>query len=131
MPPLYRIFAPSLIPLNIASKSSKSHAIIWRYPAKVSVEVQFNHEEIQILRQRDLLNAKLADRRPANAKVDARDDKFELRVSDIVNGKRDVFLTENPSAAKIYEEQLLGTLHQLKLWIEDNAEMGSRTVIEF
>jgi len=93
--------------------------------------VAFTHEEKQIIRQRGLLKTKLVDRRPANAKVDARDEKFELRVEDLMDGKVDRFLCATPSKSKIYEENLLAVMQQMKLWLSDNAETGSRTVIEF
>lgn len=97
---------------------------------EVSCTVLFSHEEIQILRQRNLLETKLMDRRPATAKVDDRDEKFVLRVKDIVNGKTDRFLLPDPSAAKRYQDTLLDTLAQLKLWITDNAELGDDFVVE-
>jgi len=92
--------------------------------------VLFTHEELQIIRQRKLLQTKLLDRRPATAKVDDRDSKFELSVGDIVNGKTDRFWCATPSASKIYEERLLDTLQQLKLWISDNADEADDFVVE-
>ena len=98
---------------------------------QVSCTVLFSHEEIQILRQRQLLKTKLMDRRPATAKVDDRDDKFTLMVADLTNGKTDAFLAANPSAAKLYEQMLLDALQQLKLWISDNAELADDFVVEY
>ena len=98
---------------------------------RVSVTTLFSHEEIQIIRQRNLSETVLLERRPANAKVDDRDDRFALKVSDIINGKTDHFLCANPSAAKRYEEAMLDTLSQLKLWIDDNAETSEGLVVEF
>ena len=95
------------------------------------MSVAFTHDEKQIIRQRGLLQTKLLDRRPADAKNDARDEKFELRVEHLMNEQLDRFLCDNPSKAKIYEEALLDVLGQMKLWLDDNAETGSRTVIEF
>lgn len=97
----------------------------------VDLSVAFTHEEKQIIRQRNLLKTKLVDRRPATAKVDDRDEKFELRVEHLMDGRIDRFLCANPSKAKIYEEGLLEVLGQMKLWLADNAETGTRTVIEF
>lgn len=97
----------------------------------VDLSVAFTHEEKQIIRQRNLLKTKLLDRRPANAKVDARDEKFELSVADLVDGQTDRFLCATPSRAKIYEDDLLAVLHQMKRWLDDNTETGNRTVIEF
>ena len=97
---------------------------------EVSLTVLFTHEEIQIIRQRKLMQTKLLDRRPATAKVDDRDSKFALNVGDIVNGKTDRFLCATPSASKRYEEMLLDTLKQLKLWISDNAEEAEDFVVE-
>lgn len=97
---------------------------------QVALTVLFTHEEIQIIRQRKLMKTKLLDRRPATAKVDDRDTKFELLVGDIINGKTDRFLCSTPSASKRYEEMLLDTLQQLKLWIEDNADEGEDFVVE-
>jgi hypothetical protein len=76
------------------------------------------------------MKTKLLDRRPATAKVDDRDNKFELTVGGIVNGKTDQFLSATPSASKIYEERLLDTLQQLKLWISDNADEADDFVLE-
>lgn len=98
---------------------------------EVKLSVAFTHEEKQIIRQRGLLKTKLLDRRPANAKVDDRDEKFELRVEDLMNEKVDRFLCATPSKSKIYEEALLDVLRQMKLWLDDNAETGTRTVVEF
>ena len=98
---------------------------------EVQLKVAFTHEEKQIIRQRNLLQTKLMDRRPANAKVDARDEKFELRIEHLMDEKLDKFLAATPSQSKIYEEQLLHALAQLKVWLEDNAETSGRTVVEF
>ena len=98
---------------------------------EVNLSVHFTHEETQILKQRGLLKTKLVDRRPADARVDDRDEKFELRVEHIMNGKTDRFLCATPSKAKIYEEDILAVLQQVKLWITDNAEVGQGTVVEF
>ena len=98
---------------------------------EVHLMVAFTHEEKQIIRQRGLLKTKLVDRRPATAKVDDRDEKFELRVEDLMDGKVDRFLCATPSKSKIYEENLLSVLQQMKLWLDDNAETGTRTVVEF
>ena len=97
----------------------------------VRLTVAFSHEEKQIIRQRNLADTKLLDRRPATARVDDRDQKFELRLSDLMDGRTDCFLCATPSKAKIYEEDLLRMLAQVKLWVTDNAEVGDRTVIEF
>jgi hypothetical protein len=98
---------------------------------EVHVSVAFTHEEKQIIKQRGLLKTKLVDRRPADAKNDARDEKFELRVEHLMDGRTDRFLCATPSKSKIYEESLLAMLQQMKLWLEDNAETGTPTVIEF
>lgn len=98
---------------------------------EVQLEVAFTHEEKQIIRQRNLLKTKLVDRRPATAKNDDRDEKFELRVEHLIDGKTDRFLCATPSKAKIYEEDLLAMLQQMKLWLSDNAETGTRIVVEF
>lgn len=98
---------------------------------EVILRVAFTHEEKQIITQRGLLKTKLMDRRPATAKVDDRDEKFELRVEDLIDGAMDRFLCATPSQSKIYEETLLDALQQMKLWLDDNAETADRTVVEF
>ena len=98
---------------------------------EVQLKVAFTHEEKQIIHQRNLLRTKLMDRRPANAKVDARDEKFELRVEHLMDEKMDTFLCATPSQSKIYEENLLDALAQMKLWLDDNADTAGRTVVEF
>ncbi|WP_299771247.1 hypothetical protein [uncultured Tateyamaria sp.] len=97
---------------------------------EVAVTVLFSHEETQIIRQRNLVKTKLMTRRPATAKVDDHDEPFELKVQDILNGKTDRFLLSDPAAAKRYQETLLETLAQLKLWISDSAELGDDFVVE-
>ncbi|MFZ7093731.1 hypothetical protein [Primorskyibacter sp. 2E233] len=97
---------------------------------EVSLSVALTHEEKQIIRQRNLQKTKLLDRRPADAKNDARDEKFELRVEHVLTGRTDRFLCATPSRAKIYEDNLLAMLGQMKLWLDDNAETGARTVVE-
>jgi len=98
---------------------------------EVHLSVAFTHEEKQIIRQRGLLKTKLVDRRPANARVDDRDEKFELRVEHLMDGRTDRFLCATPSRSKIYEEDLLAVFEQMKVWLDDNAETGTRTVVEF
>lgn len=98
---------------------------------EVHLSVAFSHEEKQIIRQRGLTKTKLLDRRPANAKNDARDEKFELRVEHLMDGRTDRLLCATPSKAKIYEDALLDVLGQMKRWLDDNAETGTRTVVEF
>lgn len=98
---------------------------------EVHLKVAFSHEEKQIIRQRNLQKTKLMDRRPVTAKVDDRDEKFELRVGDLLDERLDRFLCANPSQAKVYEDNLLDALALMKLWLDDNAETGSRTVVEF
>lgn len=97
---------------------------------EVATTVLFSHEEIQIIRQRSLAGTKLMTRRPATAKVDDHDEQFDLLVRDVLNGKTDRFLLADPSAAKRYQDALLETLAQLKLWISDNAELGDDFVVE-
>lgn len=98
---------------------------------EVGLQVHFTHEEMQIIRMRSLDKTKLLDRRPANARVDDRDEKFVLRLGDLLNGQIDRFLCATPSKAKIYEEDILAAMSQIKLWLDDNAETGERTVVEF
>ncbi len=98
---------------------------------EVHLDVHFSHEEMQVIRERSLAKTKLLDRRPADARVDDRDEKFELSLEDLMRARSDRFLCATPSAAKIYEEQLLAALAQVKLWIGDNAEVAGRTVVEF
>lgn len=98
---------------------------------EVQLDVTFSHEEIQVIRERKLAKTKLLDRRPANARIDDRDELFELRLQDLMGPKPDRFLCATPSQAKIYEDELLAALAQVKLWIGDNAEVGDRTVVEF
>ena len=97
---------------------------------EVAVTVLFSHEEIQIIRQMNLQSTKLLDRRPATAKVDDRDSKFELSVGKLINGKTDRFLCATPSDSKIYEQRMLEVLQQLKVWIGDNADEADDFVVE-
>lgn len=97
---------------------------------QVSLTMALSHEEKQIIRQRGLRDTKLLDRRPANAKVDQRDVKFELRMRDVMDGRTDHFLCATPSQAKIYEDNLLVMLAQVKRWLDDNADTADRIVVE-
>lgn len=97
----------------------------------VDLSVAFTHEEKQIIGMRRLQDTKLLDRRPAMARTDDRDEKFELRLCDLINGRTDRFLCATPSKAKIYEEDLLRVMAQVKLWVSDNAESGTGRVVEF
>lgn len=117
--------------VSIKHETVRRGAVFKKTFYEVSVTVFLTHEEIQIVRQRNLLNTKLMDRRPANARVDDRDDKFALFVKDIVNGKTDRFLCATPSDAKRHEERMLNTLSELKIWISDNAETSEGIVVEF
>jgi len=97
---------------------------------EVHLVVAFTHEEKQIIKQRGLLKTKLIDRRPADAKNDARDEKFELRIEHLMDGKTDSFLCATPSKSKIYEEAVMDTLNQMKLWLNDNADTASGFTVE-
>lgn len=117
--------------VSIAHETVRKGLILKTTYHEVQLKVAFTHEEKQIIRQRNLLRTKLMDRRPADAKVDARDEKFELRVEHLMDEKIDRFLCATPSQSKIYEENLLDALAQMKLWLDDNADTAGRTVVEF
>ncbi|MFV0410748.1 MAG: hypothetical protein ACK5LJ_13965 [Paracoccus sp. (in: a-proteobacteria)] len=93
--------------------------------------VHLSHEEQHVVRERNLEQTKLLDRRPATARVDDRDEKFVLLVYDIMHGKPDRFLLANPASAKLYEVELLRALQNLKNWIGLNTDTANRTVVEF
>jgi len=95
----------------------------------VDVTVHFTHEETQIIRQRKLEQSVLLQRRPATAKVDDRDDKFTLLVAHLKQGT-DRFLTANPASAKLYQQELLLALEQLKVWISLNADRSDNITVE-
>ena len=117
--------------VSISHETIRQGFIFKKTYHEVQLMVAFTHEEKQIIKQRGLLKTKLADRRPADAKNDARDEKFELRVEHLMDGKVDKFLCATPSKSKIYEEELLAAMQQMKVWLADNAETGTRTVVEF
>ena len=116
--------------VSISHKTVRKGLVLKTTYYEVFLRVAFTHEERQIIRQRNLLKTKLMDRRPANAKNDARDSKFELLVGDLMDERADRFLCATPSQSKIYEEGLLDALAQMKLWLDDNADTAGRTVIE-
>jgi hypothetical protein len=116
--------------IEIDHKTTQKGMLLKKAYYEVILTVHFSHEEQQIIRQRGLLKTKLMDRRPADARVDDRDENFELRVEHLMSGKADHFLCATPSQSKIYEEQLLDALSQMKLWLGDNAETGSRRIVE-
>ena len=117
--------------ISISHQTVRKGFVLKKTFHEVHLSVAFTHEEKQIIRQRGLLKTKLLDRRPADAKNDARDEKFELRVEHLMNEQLDRFLCATPSKSKIYEEGLLDAMESMKLWLDDNAETGTRTVIEF
>ncbi len=117
--------------VSISHEAVRRGLVLKKTYYEVRLDVHFSHEEIQVIRQRNLAKTKLLDRRPATARVDDRDEKFELRLQDLMRAQSDAFLCATPSAAKIYEEELLEALAQVKLWIGDNAEVAARTVVEF
>ena len=97
---------------------------------EVCVSVHFSHEEKQIVRQRGLMDTKILDRRPANAREDDPAEWFELRIRDLVQRKADRFKCATPSEAKAYEEELVDALRKVKLWLSDNADPATGRVIE-
>ena len=97
---------------------------------EVQLTVFFSHEEKQVIQMRGLADTKLLDRRPATAKVDDRDEKFELRLGHLMDGRTDHFLCATPSKSKVYQEDILGVMEQVKKWIGDNTEMGDKIVVE-
>ena len=117
--------------VSISHETVRKGFIFKKTYHEVHLSVAFTHEEKQIIKQRGLIKTKLVDRRPADAKNDARDEKFELRVEHLMDGRIDRFLCATPSKSKIYEENLLAAMAQMKLWLDDNAETGTRTVVEF
>ena len=117
--------------VSVSHETTRSGFILKKTYHEVILQVAFTHEEIQIIRQRNLLKTKLMDRRPADAKVDDRTEKFELRVEDLMNGQVDRFRCATPSQSKIYEDDLLDAMAELKLWLDDNAETATGTVVEF
>lgn len=111
------------------------HSVRQGWPFKITYyavdcTVHFTHEETQIIRQRKLEQSVLLERRPATAKVDDRDDKFTLTIALLQKGP-DRFLAANPAHAKLYQQELLAALEQIKRWLSANAETGERTVVEF
>ena len=116
--------------VSIAHHTLRKGILFKKTYHEVHLMVAFTHEEKQIIRQRGLLKTKLVDRRPADAKNDSRDEKFELRVEHLMDGQIDRFLCATPSKSKIYEEDLLVVMSQMKAWLDDNAETGTRTVTE-
>lgn len=116
--------------VNISHHTIRKGLLFKKTYYEVHLTAAFTHEERQIIQQRGLSKTKLVDRRPADAKNDARDEKFELRVEHLLNGQTDRFLCDTPSKAKIYEEDILSVMNQMKLWLDDNAETGTQTVVE-
>jgi hypothetical protein len=116
--------------VSISHETTRKGFLFKKTYHEVHLMVAFTHEEKQIIKQRGLLKTKLVDRRPADAKNDARDEKFELRVEHLMDGQIDRFLCATPSKSKIYEESILAILEQMKSWLDDIADTGTRTVIE-
>jgi hypothetical protein len=97
---------------------------------EVHLTVDFTHEEKQIIRQRNLTDQVLVERWPADARPDDDPDWYHLKVGHLFERKPDRFRCKTPSDAKIYEANLTQALHQMKLWLDDNAETGTTTVFE-
>ena len=97
---------------------------------EVHLTVDFTHEEKQIIRQRGLAEHELLERIPADARVDDDPAWFILKVGHLFERRPDKFRCKTPSDAKIYEQNLIGALHMMKAWLDENAETGTTTVIE-
>ncbi|RLJ60753.1 hypothetical protein BCF46_0959 [Litoreibacter meonggei] len=114
----------------------------------VAVRVQFNAEELAVIRERQLEKDVLLERgypsdmsdnainKHANrslgkklltAAVSGADSlHFDLTVTKLMKGE-DVYFLGNPMEAKGYEEELRNGLVRLKQWIVGNAEVEKET----
>lgn len=96
----------------------------------VCVTVDFTHEERQIITQRGLGEYRLLERIPAGADDEDDPDWYHLCVKHLVERKPDRHRTANPHDAKVYEDELLAKLQEMKAWLEANADPGADRVVE-
>ncbi|MFC6640016.1 hypothetical protein [Sulfitobacter sediminilitoris] len=79
------------------------------------LKVAFTHEEKQIIRQRNLLKSKLMDRRPANARVDDREEKFVLRAEQLQRAKQNRSIKQLANRPVVLAMFLLSRIAAIKL----------------
>ncbi len=96
----------------------------------VLATADFTHEEKQIITQRNLGDHILMERWPADAKVDDDAAWYALRVKHLMERRADRHRCATPSDAKLYQANLTASLQSLKLWLDDNAELGDADVFE-
>lgn len=96
----------------------------------VCVNVDFTHEERQIITQRNLGEHILLNRIPAGADSEDNPDWYALRVKHLLERKPDRHRTANPYDAKEYESDLLTALEIMRDWLKANADPGDDKVIE-
>lgn len=90
---------------------------------KIKCNVQFSEEEKAIIKEGDLDGVIVMERPPsADIKVSANDEAewFYLRIGALNNDKWDEFCVDTKSDIAIYEEELKGSLKQLKTYLEAN-----------
>lgn len=105
----------------------------WLFPRTVyavHLMVDFTHEEKQIIRLRGLLDHHVIERVPMDAKPDDNPEWYTLKVKHLFDRKPDRFRLKTPSDAKFYAAQLTDALQGMKVWLDENAELGTTLVFE-
>ena len=116
--------------VKIESIEDKGGFIFKRPFVDVLLTVDFTHEEKQIVSQRELAEQVLLERVPASAKPEDDPDWYALKVKHLFERKPDKHRCAHPADAKLYQAELEAALQTLKLWLDDNAELGDGVVYE-
>ena len=96
----------------------------------VDLQVQFNEEEKQTVRENDLGDVVILEREPQAGVIGDRSataDIFHLRIRHIVNGKTESYACNTPREAKVYEQQLTEALTLLKQYLSEHSEVEEKS----
>lgn len=96
----------------------------------VKCRVQYSEEERAIIDKADIEDVIVMER-PPSAELDPRPDDdpawYFLRIGHFIKGGWNEYCTLSPSDAKIYEQELIGSLKELKEYIQQNAGIEETT----
>lgn len=96
---------------------------------QVEVKVDFSEEELAIIKQNNLEDTIVLERtNTAYLKYDEElADIYPLKISDLMSKHSDIHALDTPLEAKQYEASLTEALQQLKAYIEENAEVETKS----
>jgi hypothetical protein len=94
----------------------------------VKCDVTFSEEELQIIKAQELDNVVVLEReRPAHINDDRLPpEAWFLRIGSLVAKHKTPYMCASVKEAKVYEEELVEALGDLKQYIIDNAEIDEK-----